>query len=300
MKLNERSLSIVKKLMEDKERYKVKVSEINKAKIIDCGVKAEGSLQAGKLFSLVCLGGEGEVKITPRNYGEMLLPSVEVFVDHPYICLACQKAAWKISSDKFFALGSGPARLLVEKKEQAEHAVIAMEASKYPDEEVIEKIAIACDIAKENLYILIASTSSIVGRVQVAARSVETALYKLEYLGQDTNAIEHAFGVAPIAPLLGDDMTMLGLTNDMIIYASSVYLSANKSLPVEKIPSSTSSAYGKSFLEILQEANYDFYKLPKEIFAPAEIYVNDKEKKKLLKAGRINIEMLKKCLGLRV
>ncbi|RLG54341.1 MAG: methenyltetrahydromethanopterin cyclohydrolase [Candidatus Hydrothermarchaeota archaeon] len=296
MILNERAVEIAEELIKAQEKYKVKVIELNKAKVIDCGIEAEGSLEAGRLFSLACLGGEGEVKITLKKYEDLSLPSVEVYVDHPQVCLACQKAAWKISSDKFFALGSGPARLLAEKKEQAEHAVIAMEASKYPDEEVIKKIAIACDVARENLYILIASTSSIVGRVQVAARSVETALYKLEYLGRDIQTIEHAFGVAPIAPLLGDDMVMLGLTNDMIIYASSVYLSANKSLPVEKIPSSTSSAYGKSFLEILKEANYDFYKLPKEIFAPAEIYVNDKEKKKLLKAGRINIEMLKKCL----
>ncbi|MCS7385527.1 MAG: hypothetical protein NDF55_02130 [archaeon GB-1867-005] len=71
---------------------------------------------AGVYASKVCLGGLAEVNLSHNNYGEMLLPVVNVYTDHPVIaCMASQYAGWRISVGKYFAMGSGPARALSKK-----------------------------------------------------------------------------------------------------------------------------------------------------------------------------------------
>jgi len=61
---------------------------------------------------------------------------------------------------------------------------------------------------------------------------------------------------------------------------------------VEKAPSQASEAYGKPFLEIFKEANYDFYKIDPNLFAPAIIIVNNVKTGKTFKAGKINPQIL--------
>lgn len=301
--LNKKAYKIVRRMIERRDELGIKVFE-RVATILDCGVEAEGSLEAGKLFSEVCLGGLGSVEIAPQDFGEFSMLSVFVDVKSPAIaCLASQKAGWKIKAYGFFAMGSGPARALAKKpretfekigyEEESDVAVIALETSKYPSEEVVKYIADACNVDPHNLYILIAKTSSIVGSVQISARVVETALFKLDLLGYDARKIKHAYGTAPIAPILGDDIKMMGITNDMIIYGSRVYLFGEEEIDISKVPSISSSSYGKSFLEIFKEADYDFYKIDPKIFAPAEVYYNNIKNGKLKKAGNVNKNVLK-------
>ncbi len=301
--LNELAYDIVDEMIEREEELGIKVIE-EEATIIDCGIEAEGSFEAGKLFSEACLGGLGKVEIIPQDFGEFSALSVAVDVKKPAIaCLASQKAGWQIKVNDFFAMGSGPARALAKKPketfekleydEESDVAIIALETNRYPNKDAIENIANACNVDIDDLYILVARTSSIVGSVQISARVVETALFKLDLLGYDTRKIIHAYGTAPIAPLIGDDAKMMGITNDMIIYGSRVYLFGEIDIDVDKIPSTSSPNYGKPFLEIFKEANYDFYKINPEIFAPAEVYYNDVKNKKFYKAGYINKEILR-------
>ncbi|RLF58495.1 MAG: methenyltetrahydromethanopterin cyclohydrolase [Thermoplasmata archaeon] len=289
MPLNERVIKIIDELLKKEEEYGISHLKIGEANIIDCGVKSQGSVKAGELFSKVCLGGKGEVKVRIGEYAGLFLPFVEVVTDSPIFCFMCQKADWNIG----IGMASGPGKLLKDKKEKAEKAVVTIETNEYPSEETVEEISRCCNVEKKDLYILLARTSSIVGRIQIAARSVETALYKLEHIGEDIKVINYAWGVCPVAPLLGDDLTMLGITNDLMIYTSRVFLSSSKSLDVERIPSSSSTYYGKSFLEILKEVDFDFYKVPQDIFAPAEVWINDEEKRKMVVAGKVDMEKLR-------
>ena len=302
--LNEMAYDIVEEMIDREDELGIKVFE-KKATIIDCGIEAEGSLEAGKLFSEVCLGGLGRVEILPQDFGDFSLLSVAVDVKKPAIaCLASQKAGWQIKAEGFFAMGSGPARALAKKpketfeklgyEEESDVAVIALETSKYPSNDAVKYIADACDVDTDDLYILVAKTSSIVGSVQISARVVETALFKLDLLGYDTKRIVHAYGTAPIAPILGDDAKMMGVTNDMIIYGSRVYLFGDIEVDINRVPSTSSPNYGKPFLEIFKEANYDFYKINPEIFAPAEVYYNNIKNGKMYKAGYVNKDILKK------
>ncbi|WP_456475056.1 methenyltetrahydromethanopterin cyclohydrolase [Candidatus Pyrohabitans sp.] len=308
MNLNHKACEIAREMIHHQEELEIGVAEVGGATLIDCGVEAKGSFAAGVLFAEACMGGLGEVRLSMRDYGSLTLPCVEVKTRKPAIaCLGSQKAGWSIKGKDFFSLGSGPARIPAKKpketyeklgySEESDRALIALEAGKYPGEEVVRSIAEACGIETENLYILIARTASLAGSVQISARVVETALYKAQHIGSDTTKIYSAFGTAPVAPIIGNDARMMGVTNDMIIYGGEVYL-AGEGIPAEELPSSLSPAYGKTFEEIFREANYDFYRINPAIFAPAKVVVNDIEEKKLTTAGEVNVEVLKKSLGL--
>ncbi|MDI6654433.1 MAG: methenyltetrahydromethanopterin cyclohydrolase [Candidatus Hydrothermarchaeota archaeon] len=300
MNLNKNAVKIAEEMLERQEELKINSFKLrNGAKIIDCGIEANGSFAAGKLFAQACTGGLAEFEFSMKNFGDFSLPSVEVATDFPALaCFASQKAGWNIKGENFSAIGSGPARILAKSpkkicySEKAKEALIALETSKCPTEKICESIAKECGIMAKNLYILIARTASLVGSIQVSARMVETALFKLDYLGYDVNAIETAFGSAPVAPVVGNDAQMMGVTNDMIIYGSKVFLYTQENIDAAKIPSNTSPAYGKPFSEIFRECGYDFYKINPATFAPAEVYVNN------AKAGRINPEIIKKSLNL--
>jgi methenyltetrahydromethanopterin cyclohydrolase len=310
MNLNEKAVKIAEKMVSESTQLKIGLVELeNGSKIIDCGIKYEGSFEAGSLFALACMGGLAEITIGEERYGDFSLAAVKVKTDHPAIsCLASQKAGWSIKGKGFFALGSGPARILAKKPretfekigytEESAKTVIALECSRYPPPEVCTDIARACGVDPEGLYVLAARTASLTSTVQISARAIETCLYKIDRLGYDVKAFVKASGTAPIAPLVRDDVRMMGIANDMIIYGSKVSLDSKVAIEVEDIPSSSSPAYGKPFAEIFEEAGYDFYRINPAIFAPAEVLIKNTRTGEEGRAGRVNPEIIKKSFGL--
>jgi methenyltetrahydromethanopterin cyclohydrolase len=305
MNLNENAVNIAAKMVMGWEDLKVEHHELeNGTKIIDCGVNVEGSIEAGRLFALGCMGGLAEIEVVD---GELGLKEVNVSTEHPAIaCLASQKAGWGIKGGDYFALGSGPARILARKPEEtfekigyaeeSEIALIALESAEFPPVEVCDAIAYMCGVEPDHLYVLIARTASLAATVQISARMVETCLYKMDHLGYDVNSIVSASGTAPVAPIIGNDNLMMGLTNDMIIYGSKVSLRTDTDIDIEKIPSSSSPAYGRPFAEIFKDAGHNFYKIDAGIFAPAEVSIENMETKEIKKAGSINLEIIKKAI----
>ncbi|NOZ76964.1 MAG: methenyltetrahydromethanopterin cyclohydrolase [Euryarchaeota archaeon] len=309
MNLNRSAAGIAREMVERQDSLGITSFEMeNGTTVIDCGVESKGSLEAGVMFSRVCMGGLARIRTGREEYGGLVLDTVEVETHQPAVaCLASQKAGWNITGEGFFSLGSGPARVLARKPketfqrigytEESDEAVICLEASRYPPEAVCEDIARACGISPEGLYVLIARTACQVSSVQISARMVETAIFRLDHLGVDTREIKMGRGVAPIAPVVGDDNQMMGITNDMVIYGSSVYLETEVDLPVESLPSVNSEAYGKPFADIFRDAGYDFYKVNPAIFAPAEVEVLNLRTGRREKAGRVNPQVLKESLG---
>jgi len=308
MNLNRSAYEIVREMMNRRDELGVEVYRAGSASVVDCGTKAPGSFAAGILFAEACMGGLGSVRLSMHDYGFGILPVVEVEVRKPALaCLGSQKAGWKLAEGKFFSLGSGPARILARKpastyrmldySEESDVAVIALEASTPPPAELVEKIANECGVEQENLYILLAATASLAGSLQVSARVVETALYRAMHLGMNVNAVRSALGRAPVAPVVGDDSVMMGVTNDMIIYGGEVYLVAD-GFEASKLVSSSSSAYGKPFAEVFKEAGYDFYRIDPAIFAPARVTVNEPESGEMSTAGKLNVEVLMRSAGM--
>ncbi len=301
------------------DELNIKVEKLdNGSTLIDCGVNVDGSLKAGELYTKVCLGGMAEVGISiPGDLSDSFaLPSVKIKTDFPAIStLGAQKAGWSVSVGDFFALGSGPARALALKpaetyeeinyKDDADLAILTLEADNLPGSEVTDQIAEDCGVAAENVYVLVAPTSSLVGSIQIAGRVVENGTYKmLEALHFDVTKVKYAAGIAPIAPVDPDGLKAMGKTNDAVLFGGRTYYYIQseegddlKEL-AENLPSSSSEGYGKPFYDVFKEAEYDFYKIDKGMFAPAEVVINDLGTGELFRAGYVNVKLLKKSFGI--
>jgi methenyltetrahydromethanopterin cyclohydrolase len=306
-------------LIKNADELDVEVSKLkNGATIIDCGVNVFGSFVAGELYTKVCLGGLADVKVSvPGDLSDNLsLPVVSVQTDFPAIStLGAQKAGWSVSVEDFFALGSGPARALAKKpaetyeeidyQDDADIAILTLESGTLPNEDVAEEIAKQSNVKVENVYLLVAPTSSLVGSIQISGRVVENGTYKmLEALHFDVKKVKFAAGMAPIAPIDPDPLKAMGKTNDAVLFGGRTYYyikseeGDNIKEVTEKLPSSAADGYGKPFFDVFKEAEFDFYKIDKGMFAPAEVVINDLRTGELFKSGYVNLDLLKKSFGL--
>ncbi len=313
--MNIEAKKIADKMIQDAEKLKVIPSTLtNGTTVIDCGVNAKGSIKGGELFTKVCLGGISDVGISiPGDLSDvMAMPAVKVKTDFPALStLGSQKAGWKIDVDGYYAIGSGPGQAhkfkdneiyqMTNYVENSDVAVITLEADSLPNEKVAQYIANECGVSCDNLVILVAPTSSLVGSIQISGRALETGIYKMhEILDFDVTKITYAAGITPITPVDPDSLKAMGKTNDAIIFGGRAYYyiepDENESLEelAANLPSSASDKYGQSFIELFEQANRDFYKMPNDIFAPAQVIVNDMVTGQMYHTGFIDLERLKK------
>ncbi|MBM4240218.1 MAG: methenyltetrahydromethanopterin cyclohydrolase [Euryarchaeota archaeon] len=307
-------------MIKNADELNIKIEELgNGSTVIDAGVNVDGSFKAGELYTKVCLGGLADVGISiPADLSQnFALPSVKIKTDSPAIStLGSQKAGWSVSVGDFFALGSGPARALAKKPaetyeeigygDDADIAILTLEADNLPGVDVTDAIAKECGVSPENVYILVAPTASIVGSIQIAGRVVENGTYKmLEALHFDVRKVKYAAGIAPIAPVDPDGLKAMGKTNDAVLFGGRTYYyiesDENDDLAeiAKKLPASASEGYGKPFYEIFKEAEYDFYKIDKGMFAPAEVVINDLRTGEIFRAGKMNMELLMKSFDVK-
>ncbi len=318
--VNRRAAAIIQEMMTDDEALGLAVSRLaNGAVVVDAGVEVPGSLAAGRLFAEACLGGLGRVGFTQFALDDpaigpksgFQLPAVGVDVSHPHIaCMAAQYAGWAVKREKFFAMGSGPARALyageelfrkLDYRDRAEVAVLLLEGRKLPDEEVAAYVAGKCKVETGRLFLPIAPTASLVGSVQVAARVVETGLHKLVELGFDVRQVVAGYGVCPVAPVAADDLRAIGRTNDAVLYGGQAHYTvraddADLAALVEKVPSSASRDYGTPFYDLLQRHGGDFYGIDPLLFSPAQVSFNNLASGRIFAAGQVNPALLRASL----
>ncbi len=318
--VNERAVEIVRRMIADAEGLGLAVTRLpNGTTVIDAGVRVPGSLEAGRLFAEVCLGGLGQVGFAELDFDDMWLPGVSVSVSHPAVaCMASQYAGWsleaKTEKGKYFAMGSGPARALYAGepiferlviRDEADVAVLALEGHELPPEVAADKVAEKCGVSPDALYLLVAPTASVVGSVQIAARVVETGLHKMLEVcdGEDLDiaTVVSGFGTCPLAPVADDDLRAIGRTNDAVLYAGRAWYTmkaddAQIEEMIDCLPSSASRDYGTSFYELYQRYNGDFYKIDPLLFSPAEVFINNLGSGRTFHAGRVNGRMLRKVL----
>ena len=315
LSVNRLGWKLLEKLCENPDFYGVKVQKAGSGTtIVDAGVKAKGGLQAGRIITEICMGGCGKARITSRKYGQFELLSVFVHTDHPAIAtLGSQYAGWQISEEGYFAIGSGPARALALKpkeiyreigyRDDFNKAIVVLETEKFPPATLLERLVSDCKILHENLVVILTPTTSVAGAVQVSGRIVETGIHKLRKLGLSPNAILHAWGCAPIPPIHPKFADAMARANDAILYGGTAYyiVEYEDEEELKKIvkdaPSNASKDYGKPFIEIFKEANYDFYKIDPNLFAPAIVVVNNMKTGATFQSGKVNAEALAKSFG---
>lgn len=318
LSVNRLAWKLLEKLLENPELYGVKVEKTTSGTtIVDAGIEAQGGFEAGRLITEICMGGCGKTEITFAQYGKFMLPSIFVYTDHPVIAtLGSQYAGWQINESGYFAIGSGPARALALKpkeiykeikyRDSFDRAIVILETDKHPPDSLIERFSKDCNIPADNMIVILTPTVSLVGATQVSGRIVETGIHKLRKLGLDVNTIRYACGIAPIPPTHPKFTKAMARTNDAILYGGTAYYSVDykdeealKNI-VDKAPSKASKSYGKPFIEIFKEANYDFYKIDSNLFAPAVMTINNLKTGNTFKKGEINIEALMKSFGFQI
>ncbi|MEM2876436.1 MAG: methenyltetrahydromethanopterin cyclohydrolase, partial [Candidatus Bathyarchaeia archaeon] len=57
--------------------------------------------------------------------------------------------------------------------------------------------------------------------------------------------------------------------------------------------------YGKPFIRIFEEADYDFYKIDPKLFAPSTVIVNNLKSGRVFAAGSVNKKILRESFGLK-
>ena len=170
--LNERALRLADYLASNAASQRVAVhTSAAGARIIDCGLKTPGGLQAGLGLARVCLAGLADVSLVPGDVGGVACPQVVVSSDAPVsACMASQYAGWQVSVGKFFAMGSGPMRAAYGKEELFDHigqrekppvAVGTLESRKMPDDAVIEYLQKALDLPANKITLCVAPAASI-------------------------------------------------------------------------------------------------------------------------------------------
>jgi methenyltetrahydromethanopterin cyclohydrolase len=310
--VNQGAAAIVAQMVRESEALGLSVMQLKSGTtVLDAGIEVPGSLEAGRLFACACLGGLGQVNLAQQDFDDFWLPAVAVSASYPQIaCMASQYAGWAIKLGRYFAIGSGPARALYAAEEiyqklnyrdRAETAILMLEGRELPSEEVAAFVAEKCGVQPEHLTLLIAPTASIVGSVQIAARSVETGLHKLVELGFDIRWVIAASGLCPLAPVAADDIHAIGRTNDAILYGAQVFYTVQAEddemeALIEKVPSASSRDYGTPFYELFQRYNEDFYQIDRLLFSPAQVQINNVNSGRTFCAGKLNPDLLRASL----
>ena len=315
LSVNAMSEPLVAQLIECSEEFRVGITRTPAGTtIVDAGVDAAGSADAGILIARICMGGLGHVGRRTAFEAAPLWPVfIEVHTSNPVLaCLGSQYAGWSLSATKdetggkkFFSLGSGPARALACKeplfdelgyRDKHERGALVMEVNRLPPQVVIDKVIDDCGLAPDKLVIAVTPTHSVAGTVQVVARIVEVALHKTHVLGVDLSEIVEASGSAPLPPPAPDDTQAMGRTNDAILYGGRVHLTVKSDRAARRLaaelPSSNARDYGKPFAEIFKSFNYDFYQIDAALFAPAEAWVSSLESGATYHGGTLDPALL--------
>jgi methenyltetrahydromethanopterin cyclohydrolase len=309
--LNESAFRLFQSSVDQAESLRCRVDTIAGARLIDAGVDTSGSIAAGLVLARLCLADHADVSVFPADF-ESLCSNSSVFVrtDAPLqACLGAQYAGWPVQTDDFFAMGSGPMRMVRGREamlqelglsDSAPRIVGVLESDKLPTESAIALIADQCGTEPENLHLAIAPTASIAGSLQVVARSIETAMHKLHELKFDVRKVVSATGHAPLSPPAkpGDMVDGIGRTNDAMLYGATVTLwidhedDAIENVAA-KVPSCSSSDHGQPFAKIFKQYDFDFYKVDPLLFSPAVVTIHNLRSGRTWNHGRIETDVLR-------
>jgi methenyltetrahydromethanopterin cyclohydrolase len=284
--LNRRAVELVDEAMEFAEDLNVDVVELDSgATVLDFGVEAVGGIEAGLWLAEIQTAGLATIQTRMAEVAGAPRPHVELTTDRPTLALLCsQKAGWELAAGGVDGLGSGPARALVREEavfEFVDHyddfdlTVLTVEASTLPGDAVAEQVADRTGVAPSGVFLPTYASGSTAGSVTAAARVAESALFRLFDLGYDPTDVLSAAGTAPVPPVSHDEATAMGRANDALAYGGQAYLQVREDFDdFDALPSTAAAEYGVPFEEVFEAEDWDFYAVPRSVFAPAQATVD--------------------------
>ena len=308
--LNRMALELVDEAIDFAEELAIETYELdNGAVVCDFGIDTLGGIEAGLLLAEIQTGGLATVQTSVGEVGNAPFTHVEVSTDHPAMAfLAAQKAGWELSVDGFEGLGSGPARALVAEegeyermgyRDTADFAVLAIESDELPGEAVAEHVAERTGVPTSSVFLPTFSTASITGSVASAARAGELTAFRLSELGYDPLDLLTITASAPVAPVAATDNVAIARTNDALAYGAQAHITVEEPFDrFEDVPSIARDSFGVPFETIFDDHDWDFYDIPVEVFAPAQVTI-DVVGHGVEVVGRTDESILSESFGLR-
>ena len=309
--VNQEAVRIVReKIIPNAEKLNAKVYALkNGATVVDMGVHQGGSFKAARYFVEATIGGLGEVVFGHCFVGDIRLPSVEVFIDTPReATLSSQFSGWKLPGEglDINPIGSGPARAIakndifsqcVDYQDRHHEVVFGAQTTVLPDESIAASIAETCGVETENVYILAATTGSLVGTIQVCSRTVEASMWRLNRKGFDIKTVISGCGFCPVPPQTSSELHGMDRVNTALLYGASVnYVVDWEDDKIEKIinelPLSASKLYGTPFMEVFEAGGRDFYTVDKDVHTIARYVITNLRSGRTFSAGTIRDDMM--------
>jgi len=333
LSVNECALQVVKEMIQKADNIDVEVLELkNRTTVIDAGVNVNGGYRATEYVVKTVFCGFGEARITAMRYGRIYLPTIVAYVDLPVI-IGISLYVWAgvippphVDTNEYTAWVSGPGKALsqspekvyekLDYKDQGNVSVLIVQPRDkvLPDEKVADKLASACGISPENLYLIVTPSNSIVGTAQVSARTLEDGFWRLtEYYGVSYDRIKQMMTTTPIAPISSrvfkepcvwaDDMIRYG--GVLHAWIHSLETEDLQRMAEETVIENNPASFGKSFYQLAVverkyiHPDYDLHAIAKEGrgFVMAEVCLYDTRTGLMHRAGRVHDEIIEKLMS---
>ncbi|WP_138007193.1 methenyltetrahydromethanopterin cyclohydrolase [Halalkalirubrum salinum] len=284
--INRSALELVDEALDFTDSLGIEAFELDSgATVLDFGIDAPGGIEAGLFLAEIQTAGLASVHTTMRSLAGSPRPYVELTTDSPGIALLCsQKAGWELDTADFNGLGSGPARALARREsefdrmgyyDKSDFTVLSIESDAFPDDRIVEHISELTGVQPTGIFLPVHPSASTVGSVTMASRAAELAAFRLSDLGYDPMSIKTASGAAPMAPVSDDETIAMGRTNDALAYGAEVFLQVDEEFArFDEVASTATEEYGTPFVEIFEDADWDFYEVPESVFAPAKVTID--------------------------
>ena len=288
----ERTTRLVDGLARDAWSLGVEVSRGERGEtVVDCGVGAPGSWEAGRRVVEIAHGGLGIARIGLKDVAGWLLPEIVVESCRPTISAYGLQVSMPLSEVDSAIRVSGPigarcaeGRIALGQEEATELAwgVAVVESDRLPTADVVDALAERSGLAPSALTLLVAPSGSVVGTTQIAGRINECVLFTLEEsMGIDCTVVTHILGATPIAPAAEAGSCPAVTADDLIHYAGRVVLEVDAGFDrdfetlAERLTFASTSAYGRRFADLLAEAGGVFEAIPGliDLHRPARVTV---------------------------
>ena len=313
LRFNKRASNLAKFLTEKQGQFGVKHEILpNGSKIIDCGVYAPGSFEAGLIVANISVGGYANIALERRAVGGKVLYYTNMSLAKPGITTLCIQGAFPIFPDqKSLFYISGPGRVLFKKPEEVyellgyeekpEEAVFIIEDDEYPDPSFVERLSNESGYSPDRFTFILMPVPSKCGNVVISSKTIElVTLNLLLTFNWDVRKITLAKSEAPVMYIFSEEQNYLNLSpDDFMFYGGSVTIYVDEideklERIAPKLVFENTPGFGKLFDEMVTEANGNIrdikgYPL---IFSPAKLTIVENMTGKSLTYGHDNIEYL--------
>ena len=296
-------------LAQGAERYRIKRTRIAcGADVLDVGVKAVGSCEAGAKVTELCQGGLARASISIAEFGGIPFPTINVESFAPVFSTFTLQSAFGFEG----VMLSGPIKLHLEKNpyidcdiplKDAKGTLVALvQTDELPDAAWASHLADRIGCKAEKLRLIVAPQESVVGSTQICGRMNENIILTMEKsLKYPAIAVDQILGRSPICPInSGAGGKKQLLPDDFLHYAGFAHLvlRAGPDWDIAKLAYDLTfeslDIYGTLFADLLDAAGGDFFKIPNisNINKLAIVTINDLNSRRVYAAGRANYDLL--------